>query len=192
VQKRIIETLVSCFCSTYLTEYKKIGATILDGSIHIVTMPLVSFANGDNNRQDSVVSASKEGKESQREFTKPQDGYWGRRCWDPSVTWTAAEEARVVRKTDLHLLAFFCIVTIAILIDRGVIYNALTDDFLVDSGLTRQDYKLGLQISRLGVWIAQYPLQLAVNRFGFKHTFSPLLLCWGVIGKLASLTLNWS
>lgn len=40
---------------------------------------------------------------------EPHDSYEGKHRWDPTATWTQAEENAVVRKTDLYLLTWICI-----------------------------------------------------------------------------------
>lgn len=161
---------------------------VMQSSSTCENMPLATVADDHfSQRNDSVISEPKDEPDGSPVVTKPQAGHWGESIWDPKASWTAEEEQQVVLKTDLRLLSFFCMATVAIFIDRGIIYNALTDNFLMDAGLTKEDYKVGLQVSRVGVLIAQWPLQLAVNRFGFRKVFSPLLMCWGVLGEYMHL-----
>ena len=63
---------------------------------------------------------------------QPHDSYEGAHRWDPEATWTAEEEARVVRKTDLRLLTWLCLMFFGLQLDRGNLSNALTDDLLTD------------------------------------------------------------
>lgn len=39
----------------------------------------------------------------------PHESYEGRHRFDPEAEWTAAEERAVVRKTDLRLLTWLCV-----------------------------------------------------------------------------------
>lgn len=48
------------------------------------------------------------GRENIANLVPPHDSYEGKHRWDPLATWTAAEERRVVRKTDLKLLTMLC------------------------------------------------------------------------------------
>ena len=50
---------------------------------------------------------------------QPHDSYEGAHRWDPEATWTAEEEAKVVRKTDLRLLTWLCLMFFGLQLDRG-------------------------------------------------------------------------
>ena len=50
---------------------------------------------------------------------QPHDSYEGAHRWDPEATWTPEEEARVVRKTDLRLLTWLCLMFFGLQLDRG-------------------------------------------------------------------------
>jgi hypothetical protein len=48
-----------------------------------------------------------------------------------------------VRKTDLRLLSWLCVLMFCLQLDRGNVSNALADDLLKDLGLTSDDYNNG-------------------------------------------------
>jgi hypothetical protein len=50
-----------------------------------------------------------EGQEHLANALPPHESYEGVHRWDPRATWTAKEEAAVVRKTDLYLLSWVCL-----------------------------------------------------------------------------------
>lgn len=50
-----------------------------------------------------------EGQEYLANALPPHESYEGVHRWDPRATWTAREEAAVVRKTDLYLLSWVCL-----------------------------------------------------------------------------------
>ena len=50
---------------------------------------------------------------------QPHESYEGAHRWDPEATWTPEEEARVVRKTDLRLLTWLCLMFFGLQLDRG-------------------------------------------------------------------------
>jgi hypothetical protein len=87
----------------------------------------------------------------------PHESYEGYHRFDPSATWTAQEERNVILKTDLMLLSFICLMVcflfsglmkanskqkqfFGLQLDRGNLPNALTDNLLVDLGMTTNDY----------------------------------------------------
>jgi hypothetical protein len=71
---------------------------------------------------------------------RPHESYEGAHRWDPDASWTAQDEARLVRKIDLRLLSWICLMFFGLQLDRGNISNALTDNLLKDLGLTTNDY----------------------------------------------------
>ena len=54
----------------------------------------------------SLKQPAQVGRAELAETTQPHETYEGRHRFDPSATWTAEEERRVVWKTDLRLLSW--------------------------------------------------------------------------------------
>lgn len=57
----------------------------------------------------SQISVCAVGQENLSDSIPPHESYEGVHRWDPSATWTAEEEALVVRKTDVRLLSWICL-----------------------------------------------------------------------------------
>lgn len=57
----------------------------------------------------SHISVVPVGRENLSGALPPHESYEGRHRWDPAATWTEDEERRVVRKTDLYLLSWLCV-----------------------------------------------------------------------------------
>lgn len=112
---------------------------------------------------------------------RPHDTYEGGHRWDPSAAWTAKEEARVVRKTDIRLLSWLCLMFFGLQLDRGNIQQALTDDLLPDLGLTTNDYNNGTTIQVLSFLAAEFPVQLLIKRYGFKRILPLLMVGWSIV-----------
>ena len=94
--------------------------------------------------KDAVVLQVEEAPAVGREYLSgalpPHESYEGRHRWDPNFQWDAAEERKCVRKTDMYLLSWICIMFFGLQLDRGNIQQALTDDLLTDLNLTSNDY----------------------------------------------------
>lgn len=98
-----------------------------------------------NNGTASVTGQSEQvGRAHLADVVPPHDSYEGRHRFDPGATWTPAEERRVVRKTDLCLLGWLCLMFFGLQLDRGNNSNATADDLLPDLGMTSDDYNNGV------------------------------------------------
>lgn len=58
---------------------------------------------------ESQLSAVPVGREHLADALPPHESYEGNHRYDPSATWSPEEEARVVRKTDMYLLSWICV-----------------------------------------------------------------------------------
>ncbi|GJC92451.1 major facilitator superfamily transporter [Colletotrichum higginsianum] len=121
------------------------------------------------------------GRENLSDLVQPHESYEGKHRWDPAATWTAAEERKVVRITDLKLLSMLCVMFFGLQLDRGNLSNALADDFLKDMKLTSDDYNNGNTIQLVCFLAAEFPVQLLTKRFGFKYVLPTLMMMWGTV-----------
>ncbi|TDZ25838.1 putative transporter [Colletotrichum sidae] len=121
------------------------------------------------------------GRENLSDLVPPHETYEGRHRWDPAATWTAAEERKVVRKTDLKLLSMLCVMFFGLQLDRGNLSNALADDFLKDMKLSSDDYNNGNTIQLVCFLAAEFPVQFLTKRFGFKYVLPTMMMAWGTV-----------
>lgn len=142
-----------------------------------VGMRKVSF----NGPSDSQISDVAVGRENIADALPPHESYEGKHRWDPAATWTPQEEARVVRKTDLYLLSWLCLMFFGLQLDRGNLSNALADDLLKDLNLTSDDYNNGVTIQLVAFLTAEFPVQFLTKRFGFRYILPILMMAWSTV-----------
>ncbi|RGP77470.1 mfs transporter [Fusarium longipes] len=148
------------------------------GNLDIETSSAVAERTSADNIDKSQVGV---GRAELSHALPPHGDYEGGHRWDPSATWTPEEEKRAVRKTDLKLLSWLCLMFFGLQLDRGNISNALADDLLTDLGLTTDDYNNGTTIQVLCFLLAEFPVQFLTKRYGFKNILPALMVCWGLV-----------
>jgi hypothetical protein len=129
---------------------------------------------------NSLKAPTHVGREELSGVVPPHESYEGRHRFDPEAKWTAEEERRVVRKTDLRLLTWLCLLMLLLQLDRGSISNALADNLLKDLNLTSDDYNNGTTIQLLCFLTAEFPVQFLTKRYGFKYVLPTMIVGWGM------------
>ncbi|KEF56225.1 uncharacterized protein A1O9_07806 [Exophiala aquamarina CBS 119918] len=153
---------------------------------------MINHSQSSLKRTGDQVEFVPAGRENLSTALPPHESYEGRHRWDPSFTWTEAEERRLVRKTDLYLLSWLCVMFFGLQLDRGNIQNALTDDFLKDMHLTSDDYNNGTTIQLLCFLAAEFPVQMLTKRYGFKTILPTLMMAWGMVSWAQAFMTNRS
>ncbi|ROV93035.1 hypothetical protein VPNG_09418 [Cytospora leucostoma] len=112
---------------------------------------------------------------------KPIAEYEGAHRYDPLFEWDPKEERKLIRKIDIKVCAFVCLMFFALQLDRGNIAQALSDDMLSDLGMVTNQYNYGMTIFYLCFLFAELPSQMLSKKVGPDRWIPIQMMVWSVV-----------
>ncbi|KAM3082716.1 hypothetical protein ACMFMF_002369 [Clarireedia jacksonii] len=108
--------------------------------------------------------------ESAKQY-QPPDSWENIHRFDPSARWTWAEENKLIRKIDIRILVWACIMFMALELDRSNINQALTDKFLPD-----------LHMNTNGKCCINY-LEVATDIYRLQPRSNSQMVLWSIVAS---------
>ncbi|MCJ1275895.1 hypothetical protein MMC21_003700 [Puttea exsequens] len=121
---------------------------------------------------------------SDSSYYTPIDKYEGRHRYDPNFQWEPKEEKRLVRKLDVRICSWVCLMFFALQLDRGNITQALSDNMLDDLHMNTNDYNTGQTIFYVCFLLAELPSQLISKKLGPDRWIPIQMVSWSLVASM--------
>ncbi|KAF2825787.1 MFS general substrate transporter [Ophiobolus disseminans] len=107
--------------------------------------------------------------------------YEGRHRFDPSFTWAAEEEKRLVRKLDLRITLWAWLMFISLDLNRKNINRAISDNMLKELKMNTNDFNYGQTIFLASFLFAELPSGLISKKLGADRWIPTIICAWSIV-----------
>lgn len=156
------------------------------------TFARTQYTYADGSEETFVGESQKPGLLSQADevslnkYYVPIDTYEGKHRYNAEATWSKEEEKSLIRKLDLRVCAWCCLMFFALQLDRGNITQALSDNMLNDLHINTNDYNTGQTIFYVSFLVAELPSQLVSKKIGPDNWIPIQMISWSIVASCQS------
>ncbi|EAQ88823.1 hypothetical protein CHGG_05442 [Chaetomium globosum CBS 148.51] len=141
--------------------------------------------------QESLTDSEGYGSSTEHVFSDPavashwrdvfeKAGYENRHRFDPSFTWSAEEERKLLRKIDFRIMLWAWIMFCALDLHRRNINRAISDNMLPEIGMNTNDFNYGQTIFLASFLAAELPSGLISKKLGADRWIPFIMTAWSI------------
>lgn len=109
---------------------------------------------------------------------------------DENLRESDAEDRKLLRKVDLHLLPILTLLYLLSFLDRANIGNAKLDGLTTDIGVAGANYNTALALYFVGYVLWEVPANIVLKKFNPKVWLPTLTLAWGIVSICQGFVTN--
>ncbi|KAF2708578.1 MFS general substrate transporter [Pleomassaria siparia CBS 279.74] len=107
--------------------------------------------------------------------------YEGRHRFDPTFTWTAQEEKKLVRKLDMRITFWAWLMFCALDLNRKNINRAISDNMLKELDMNTNEFNYGQTIFLASFLCAELPSGLVSKKLGADRWIPTIIVGWSIV-----------